>query len=217
MIKAVFFDFDGTIADTLPICIDAFRNTVEPVLRRKLSLEETKKYFGPTEDGIFAKYFPEQQDELLKIYYENYAALQKSVPGTVPGIMELVRALRRKGVRVALITAKGATTCRISLDYYGIADDFEFIRVGGAEGRVKDVQIVEILREINVEPCDAVYVGDSPKDVVSAHKAQVQAWGAAWFDAAVPDDILKNHPERIFYSVAELRAALEEELGDLEY
>ena len=216
MIKAALFDFDGTIADTLPVCVEAFRQTVEPVLGRRLSLEDVRAYFGPTEDGIFETHFPDQKDELLDVYYKRYAALQAKVVETVPGIVELIRALKKKGVRVALITAKGAVSCKISLDFYGITNDFEHIEVGGSGRRVKDLAITRVLSQMNVRPEEAVYIGDSPKDVISAHKANVASWSAAWLKTAEPEKILANQPERIFYSVDDLRIALEEEVGALD-
>ena len=64
MLKALIFDFDGTIANTLPVCINAFKRTVEPVLGKEMSLQEVRSYFGPAEEGIFAKHFPDRQRKL---------------------------------------------------------------------------------------------------------------------------------------------------------
>lgn len=217
MIKAVLFDFDGTIADTLGVCVDAFKLTVEPILGRTLELDEIRaKYFGPTEDGIFAAHFPDRKDELLAIYLEHYARLQAQAPPLVDGVMPIIAALKRKGVHVALITAKGAQSCKISLEFYGIENEFEHIEVGGSQGRVKDRAILQTLERMGVDRNDAVYVGDSPKDVISAHKACVPCWSAAWLHTADPAQILAKGPERIFYSIDEFRQALETELGSLE-
>ncbi len=211
MLQALIFDFDGTIADTVPICVDAFRMTVEPVLGRPLTLDDVRSYFGPTEEGIFQKHFPERCDELLAELLRRYEELQKGVPETAPGIMELIRDVRSAGVRVALVTAKGRHTCQISLDFYGIENDFEEIRVGSPEGRVKDAAIREVLSKMEIRPENSVYVGDAYKDVVSAHKAGVPCWSAAWFASANPSKILEYNPERIFYSVSEMRSELEKE------
>lgn len=211
MLKALIFDFDGTIADTLPVCIDAFRETVEPILGRKLTDDDVRAYFGPTEEGVFATHFPDRKDELCKIYFERYAALQKEVPNPVPGVMELIRDVKKAGVRVALVTAKGKVSCQISLDFYGIADEFEEIRVGGASGRVKDAAILDVMGKMGVAKDETVYVGDSHKDVVSAHKVGVACWAAAWLPTAEPNKILENKPEKIFYAVEDMRRELEKE------
>ena len=211
MLQALIFDFDGTIADTVPVCVDAFRLTVEPILGRPLTLDDVRSYFGPTEEGVFQKHFPDRQEELCEEYFRRYSELQRNVPETAPGIMELIRDVKNEGVRVALVTAKGQKSCRISLDFYGIANEFEEIRVGGAEGRIKDVSIRDVLSKMGIAPENSIYVGDAVKDVVSAHKAGVPCWSAAWFASANPEKILENNPEKIFYSVAEMRKKLKKE------
>jgi len=46
MFKIVAFDMDGTIADTIPMCITAFRNSVSPYTDHELSSEEILHTFG---------------------------------------------------------------------------------------------------------------------------------------------------------------------------
>ncbi|MBR0225462.1 MAG: HAD hydrolase-like protein [Thermoguttaceae bacterium] len=213
MIKALVFDFDGTIADTLPVCNNAFRKTVEPVVGHELTPDELRSYFGPTEEGIFEKFFPERQQELCELYLKFYAELQNEVPDPVPGVMELIHDVKNEGVHVSLVTAKGRRSCDISLNFYGIADVFEEIRYGGSGGRVKDAAIIELLDKQGIAREDCVYVGDSPKDVVSAHKAGVPCWSVAWLPTAKAelDMLLANAPEKVFYTVDEMRRELEKE------
>ena len=47
MIKLVAFDLDGTIGDTLPMCIQAFKEATQPYAGRELSDEEVVQTFGP--------------------------------------------------------------------------------------------------------------------------------------------------------------------------
>lgn len=52
MFKIVAFDMDGTIADTIPMCIKAFRNSVSPYTNHELSEEEILHTFGLNEIGM---------------------------------------------------------------------------------------------------------------------------------------------------------------------
>ena len=52
MIKCVAFDLDGTIGDTLPLCMAAFRDSIERLAGVKVTDEEIIKNFGPSEEGI---------------------------------------------------------------------------------------------------------------------------------------------------------------------
>ena len=217
MLKAIVFDFDGTIANTLPICFYAFRQAVGPDICDSMTDEDIRaKYFGPTEEGVFQKHFPDKVEELCQKYYRAYEEMQKETFGMPKGLMELIHALSKKGVHVALVTAKGPVSCKISLDHYGIADAFETIEVGSPQGRAKDQGILKALETMGVSPEETAYVGDSYKDVISSRKAKVASWGAAWMETASPEKILAEKPDEIFYTVEEFKARLEKEFGPLD-
>ena len=55
MLKAVIFDFDGTIGDTLKLVIESIREAVSPFMDRELSDDEIADTFGPIEEG-YASY-----------------------------------------------------------------------------------------------------------------------------------------------------------------
>lgn len=52
MIKMVAFDFDGTIADTIPMCIQAFKKAVSPYTGHELTEYEILQTFGLNEIGM---------------------------------------------------------------------------------------------------------------------------------------------------------------------
>lgn len=217
MLKAIIFDFDGTIANTLPICFDAFRHAAGALIESNLTNEDiAAKYFGPSEEGVFQQHFPERAEELIQKYYRYYEETQKKTFGVPDGLVELIRALLNKGVRVALVTAKGPVSCRISLEHYGIADLFETIEVGSPKKRSKDQGILKALNDMGVAPEEAAYVGDSSEDVISARKAKVAPWSAAWMETAKPERILAEKPDEIFYTVEEFKARLVKEFGPLD-
>ncbi|HXS57064.1 MAG TPA: HAD hydrolase-like protein, partial [Hanamia sp.] len=58
-IKAVIFDLDGTLANTLPLCIRAFRKSIEPLINRSVSDAEIVATFGPSEEGTIMALAPD--------------------------------------------------------------------------------------------------------------------------------------------------------------
>ncbi|MDS0527673.1 HAD hydrolase-like protein [Clostridium sp. SHJSY1] len=52
MIKMVAFDFDGTIADTIPMCIEAFKKVISPYAGHELTEHEILQTFGLNEIGM---------------------------------------------------------------------------------------------------------------------------------------------------------------------
>ena len=58
MIKPAIFDFDGTLADTIPLCREAFRRAIRKLDGRILTDEEIERQFGPDDLGVIQKLIP---------------------------------------------------------------------------------------------------------------------------------------------------------------
>ena len=96
--KAVLFDLDGTIGNTLPLCIAAFRESIEPLAARALTDEEIVATFGPSEEGTIALLLPEKQAEGLKQYLLRYEELHCRWPSPFEGIPEILFDLKAKRI-----------------------------------------------------------------------------------------------------------------------
>jgi pyrophosphatase PpaX len=73
IIKAVIFDFDGTLADTLPVCFFAFQAVFREFDNRELTNEEIKAMFGPSETGIIRKNLMNNDyEKAIELFYEKY-------------------------------------------------------------------------------------------------------------------------------------------------
>jgi beta-phosphoglucomutase-like phosphatase (HAD superfamily) len=79
-IKAVIFDLDGTLANTLPLCIQAFRESLQPLIQRYLSDEEIIATFGPSEEGTIMALAPDYYDEGVSAYLHLYSSLHSMCP-----------------------------------------------------------------------------------------------------------------------------------------
>ena len=74
VIKAIIFDFDGTLANTLPICYYAFQCVFNEFDSRNLSIEEIKAMFGPSETGIIRENLSNSnKDAAIELYYAKYS------------------------------------------------------------------------------------------------------------------------------------------------
>lgn len=123
-IKAVIFDLDGTLGNTLPLCISAFRKSIEPLINQTLSDEEIIATFGPSEEGTIMALAPQHYQEGISSYLEFYKILHPLCPDPFDGIEDLLIALRNKSVRIAMVTGKGKHSTDISLEQFHIAQYF---------------------------------------------------------------------------------------------
>ncbi|HVS91793.1 MAG TPA: HAD hydrolase-like protein [Mucilaginibacter sp.] len=132
--KTVIFDLDGTIADTLPLCITAFKKSIEPLLGFDLTAEEIVATFGPSEEGTIRKLVPEHEEAGVRAYLEHYEQLHHICPAPFPGILELLEILTSNGVQTAMVTGKGINSTRLSLRQFAIEKYFEVLKTGAPYG-----------------------------------------------------------------------------------
>ena len=111
MFKIVAFDMDGTIADTIPMCIKAFRNSVSPYTDHELGKEEILHTFGLKEIGMVKAVVGRNWESAIEDFYCQYESLCNEVTSVFSGILKLIAFLKKKNVTVALITGKGEKSC----------------------------------------------------------------------------------------------------------
>jgi len=58
-IKAVIFDLDGTLGNTVPLCVEAFKKSIEPLINRTVADTEIIATFGPSEEGTIMALAPD--------------------------------------------------------------------------------------------------------------------------------------------------------------
>ena len=213
MLKTVIFDLDGTIGDTLPLCVTAFKRAIEPLGGVTLTPREIISHFGPSEEGVIRELFPDRYEEALELFVSSYRELHDMAPRPFDGVPELLAFLKAKGVKNTIVTGKGMRTLRITLEKYGIASYFEILEAGSPEGPCKAEKIRKILEELNISPQEALYVGDAPTDITESHEVGVAVCSAAWASTAEPELLEQMNPGRVFDTVAGLRAYLEQQLA----
>lgn len=216
MLKTVIFDLDGTIGDTLPLCVLAFKRAIEPLGGVTLTPQEIIAHFGPSEEGVIRELFPQRYEEATELFVESYRELHSLAPEPFDGIVELLEHLRANGVRNTIVTGKGMRTLRITLEQYGIASCFDRMECGSPEGPCKAAKIRKILQELGLCPEEAVYVGDAPTDITEAREAGVEVCSAAWASTAEPELLEQMNPGRVFRTVASLEAYLDQKIAQRE-
>ena len=200
--KAVLFDLDGTIGNTLPLCIMAFRESIEPLAGRALTDDEIVATFGPSEEGTISVLLPERQAEGLNQYLLRYEELHCRWPSPFEGIPEILSYLKVKQIFVGLITGKGKRSTELTLRNYGLEDYFDVIKTGASSGPIKDRRIEEVIEEFALDRKEILYVGDAPGDVKACRDCDIKIAAAAWAPTANAAELEQMRPDFLFSSVA---------------
>jgi phosphoglycolate phosphatase-like HAD superfamily hydrolase len=202
-IKAVIFDLDGTIADTLPLCIAAFKQSIEPLLGKTISNEEIIATFGPSEEGTIRSLIPDHEEAGVKAYLHHYEQLHHTCPAPFAGIAELLDSLKLKGVKIGMVTGKGIHSTRLSLKQFGLQLYFEVLETGSPEGPSKKKGIKAVLEQLNTSVSDSIYVGDAPSDIKYCKEIGIPIAAAAWASTTDAAELLALQPDWLFYTIQE--------------
>lgn len=210
--KAVIFDFDGTLADTLPICFYAFQAVFKAFDNLELTPEEIKAMFGPSETGIIRKnLLNKNHDQAIEVYYEEYNQKHQELVVDNAEIYELLLHLKNNGYKLAIVTGKARRSLDISLAHLGMADLFD-VMISGDDVECPKPHpegINKILEQLNINSSEAIFLGDSDADILAGLRANVHTIGVQWlpnFDALE----FSAEPKQIFRSIGELKSWLEE-------
>jgi phosphoglycolate phosphatase-like HAD superfamily hydrolase len=201
--KSVIFDLDGTVADTLPLCIAAFKQSIEPLLGKEISEAQIIATFGPSEEGTIRKLIPMHEQVGVKAYLHHYEKLHHTCPRPFPGIKRLLQILSSKGVQLAMVTGKGIHSTRLSLKQFGLAQYFEVLETGSPDGPNKVNGIRSVLNFLQMDVDESLYVGDAPSDIRYCKEIGIPIAAAAWASTAHAPELQKLHPDWLFYSVDE--------------
>ena len=188
-ITTVLFDFDGTLADTVTLCLESFRRASEACGGGNPSYEEIQALFGPDETGILERLLPNADEaqitEAVRLYEHFYRELHEELaPQTYPGVIEFLSELKQRGHTIGLVTGKALPSAIISLDYYGLTPFFDVLKGGSRHGVIKENCMVEILDETNADVSQAVYLGDAIADAHSCRIAGIPIIAATWNERA---------------------------------
>ena len=203
MIKAMIFDLDGTIGNTVPLCIKAFRKSTESFIGRNITDEEIVATFGPSEEGTIKALIPEYYEEGIKQYMQYYKEFHNECPKPFDGIVEVIRELKKKEILVAMVTGKGRKSVDITLEQFGMVGLFECIEAGSINGARKREGITCVIEHFNINPEEAYYIGDAPNDIIAARDAGVGIISAAWADMLCVEEIKRLKPDKLFRTIKE--------------
>ena len=186
MYRAVIFDLDGTLLNTL----DDLAASTNAALRQfgypERTVEEVRRFVGNGVRLLMVRALPQGEatprfEEILAYFRQHYAAHCREATAPYPGIPALLARLRERGVRVAVVSNKfDAAVKDLCHAYFG--GEVE-VAVGESPAVAKKPApdaVLAAMRELGVSPADTVYVGDSEVDVETARRAGVPCISVLW-------------------------------------
>ncbi|MET0960411.1 MAG: HAD family hydrolase [Psychrobacillus psychrotolerans] len=209
MMRAVIFDFDGTLANTLPICFYAFQSVFKKFDNKDLSSDGIKDMFGPSETGIIRNNLSNaNKEEAIEYYYETYSEHHNRLVETNLEILELLNYLKKLDIKIGIFTGKAKRSLDVSLKELNMDELFDVIITGDdvinpkpdSEGLIKALSI------LGVNNADTIYIGDSDADIVSGVQANVYTIGVQWL-SEYQTTTFSEQPNLIIKSIKEFKSS----------
>lgn len=223
-IRAVIFDFDDTLADSMPPRVTALSRVLTAHLERALPTHEVVDVIrgGPNIEAQLAGYLGEGDHiaPLVEAYRSHYYHPERPPVPVYPGLAEVLRALPGRGVRVAMVTSRyrlGANGNPVwgvgwELKLMGMTDLFEVV-VGfedTEEHKPSPQPFEACIRQLGLPSASVLAVGDTPFDMQGARAAGAVAVAALW-GASDPAALLAAGPHVILTEPADLLRLLDEQ------
>ena len=201
----VFFDLDGTLADTIPLIVASYRHAFREVMGVDVDEVQARSWIGRPLLPALLEVAPDHGYELDRVYREwNLANTARLIRG-YDGIPDLLDSLRASGVVVAVVTSKRRETAVLALEHVGIADVVEVVAAleDTTEHKPHPAPLRHGAAVLGVDPAECVYVGDATVDVLAARAAGMSAVAVTW-GAGDPDDLAALAPDAVCSSVSAL-------------
>lgn len=186
--KAVIFDLDGTLLNTIEDIADAINEVLSRRGFATYDVETYKRTIGAGIEDLLLRLLPEgHRDEetiagCISDAREEYAKLTYSKTRPYDGIIEMLDELKKWGIKIAVLSNKPDESAVRQIAHY--FPNHSFARVEGAkpDKPLKPLPGValEIMREMNVKPEETVMVGDVEMDVLVAINAGMYPVGVSW-------------------------------------
>jgi len=184
--RAILIDLDGTLLDTVPDLAAAINAMLAELGRSPLPVSAVAAFIGKGADILVhraltgslngraeAALFAQGKDA----FYRHYRRLNGHAALVFPGVSDALAAFRTNGLRLACVTNKPREFTVDLLERVGLLDFFDVVVSGDdtAERKPHAAPVLAACARLSVDVADAIMIGDSENDLLSARAAGCRA------------------------------------------
>lgn len=211
MFRYLFFDFDGTLYDT----VEGITRCVRYALNKRgldAPLSSLRCFAGPPLDDMFMEKFGltrEDAEQAVRDFRERYVPIGLYESRPFPGMKDLLRDLKAAGYQLAVTTSKPQVLAEELLRREDLYELFDCI-CGAAEegeGNAKWQVLRRAMERLQAPEDESLLIGDTKYDVAGAKHCGVKCIGVGYGYAA-EEELEKAGADTIAPDLAALREML---------
>lgn len=212
--KAVIFDLDGTLLDTIDDLADSMNFVLDRFQYSTHGVDKYKYFVGDGMLTLVKRALPpevcteETANQCLEAMREEYAQRWADKSKPYKGIPELLNALQAKGIKINILSNKPHEFTQEVVKKLLPDWSFEII-FGERKGIPKKPDpagALEICSMLGLNPEQVLYLGDTNTDMMTANAAGMHAVGVTW--GFRPAEELLEHGAKVLIDAPEELLAL---------
>lgn len=186
--QAVVFDLDGTLLNTLEDLTDAVNFSLKKYHKPERTINEICCFVGNGIAKLIERSVPRETDiaeqqKILTTFREYYGKHCQDKTAPYQGILEVLEELKEKKIKMAVVSNKADFAVQELIPVY-FGDLFMVVKgeneAAGIRKKPAPDMVQAALRELGCSKEQAVYVGDSDVDLLTAKNAELPCIGVSW-------------------------------------
>ena len=184
--KAVLFDMDGTVLDTLGDLTDAVNHTLALFGMPERSNAEVASFMGIGAARLIARSVPEGTEaeltaRVLAAYAPWYDGHCRIKTAPYPGIIPLMEALRSRGVKLAVISNKQDSAVKpLAQQHFPGLLELAVGESATVRRKPDPDAVLAALDAMELRQDQGIYVGDTEVDLLTARNAGIACAAVSW-------------------------------------
>lgn len=217
MIKAIIFDLDGTILDSITGIQDSINEGLKKINEVLITKEEALMYIGDGLDQLIKRSIAHTRDEkiislidddryqiVVNEYLKYYQEYRISRTKEFAGITDTLLKLKKQGYKLFVISNKLDSDVKAMMDYFfkGIfTEALGESPLAGTKPGTKGIEYIE--NKYNIRNDEILYVGDSHVDMEFSKNAKVRVVACMYGYERIYD-LKKYNPDYIINKPSEI-------------
>jgi beta-phosphoglucomutase family hydrolase len=181
-VRAVLWDLDGVLVDSGPFHFQAWRELMAS-MGRELSEADFRRTFGMRNDTVLRDLLgelpPAEVERLAARKEELFRRAARGNLVALPGALALLRLLRERGFRLAVVSSAPYANIELMLRSLGVEAEFDVI-IGGEDvtrGKPNPEGFLLAAERLDVKPAECVVIEDAQAGVEAAKRGGMRCVG----------------------------------------
>ncbi len=197
---AVFWDWDGTIADSYAFLNDAHNHTLVSLGFEPFVGDEYREYFGKPREVLYPAIYKNKCDEAKEVF-QKYVFENAHKVRIIEGCSDVLKLLHERGVTMGIVSNKKASFIQEELKHTEFEPYFSIV-LGAGEAEADKPSSAPLLMalercDIDLKTSNVWFVGDTENDLACAEGAGVS--GIFYEDGTQDKDLTARYETHFIF------------------